>query len=58
MGYNVMDIEAAKEHGIPVTNIPVYGTDAVAQLTFAILLDICYHAGNAGRAKMPCISYF
>lgn len=42
-GYNVVDIEAAKEKGIPVTNVPTYGTQAVAQFVFALLLDICHH---------------
>ncbi len=42
-GYNVVDIEAAKEKGIVVTNIPTYGTDAVAQMTFALLLEMCHH---------------
>ena len=32
-GYNVIDIEAARERGIPVSNIPAYGTDAVARLS-------------------------
>lgn len=49
-GYNVIDIEAAKEQGIPVTNIPSYGTDAVAQFTFAMLLDICHHAAHHSQA--------
>ncbi|MEH2959764.1 D-2-hydroxyacid dehydrogenase [Candidatus Merdisoma sp. JLR.KK006] len=49
-GYNVIDIEAAKERGIPVSNIPAYGTDAVAQFTFALLLDICHHAAHHSRA--------
>lgn len=49
-GYNVIDIEAAREHGIPVSNIPAYGTDAVAQFTFAMLLDICHHAAYHSRA--------
>ena len=49
-GYNVIDIEAAKKHGIPVTNIPAYGTDAVAQFTFAMLLDICHHAAHHSQA--------
>ena len=38
-GYNVLDMEAARE-GIVVTNIPAYSTDAVAQFTFALLLEI------------------
>ncbi|QOY34245.1 D-2-hydroxyacid dehydrogenase [Anaerobacillus isosaccharinicus] len=42
-GYNVVDIQAAKEKGIVVTNIPTYGTDAVAQMTFALLLEMCHH---------------
>jgi glycerate dehydrogenase len=42
-GYNVVDVEAAKEHNIPVSNIPVYGTAAVAQMVFALLLEVCHH---------------
>ncbi|MDK2799263.1 MAG: glycerate dehydrogenase [Clostridiales bacterium] len=42
-GYNVVDVEAAKEKGIPVTNIPTYGTTAVAQMAFALLLEVCHH---------------
>ncbi len=39
-GYNVLDMGAAREKGIVVTNIPAYSTDAVAQFTFALLLEI------------------
>jgi len=39
-GYNVVDIEAARSRGIPVTNIPEYGTDSVAQHVFALLLEL------------------
>lgn len=42
-GYNVVDIEAAKGLGIAVANIPTYGTTAVAQFTFALLLELCHH---------------
>lgn len=40
-GYNVVDTAACRERNIPVTNIPAYGTDAVAQFTFALLLELC-----------------
>lgn len=39
-GYNVLDMGAAREKGVVVTNIPAYSTDAVAQFTFALLLEI------------------
>jgi len=45
-GYNVVDIEAAKAKGIPVTNIPAYGTDTVAQFTIGLLLEICLNIGH------------
>jgi len=44
-GYNVVDVEAARERGIVVTNIPDYSTASVAQFTFALLLEMCHHAG-------------
>lgn len=44
-GYNVVDVDAAKSKGIPVCNIPTYGTAAVAQMVFALLLEICQHVG-------------
>ncbi|MDD7770016.1 D-2-hydroxyacid dehydrogenase [Suipraeoptans intestinalis] len=49
-GYNVVDIEAAKEGGIPVSNIPTYGTDAVGQFAIALLLEICHHIGHHSQA--------
>ena len=42
-GYNVIDIAKARELGIPVSNIPAYSTDAVAQLVFALLLELTNH---------------
>ena len=45
-GYNVVDIAAAKERGIPVANIPDYGTHSVAQLTFALLLELVHRTGH------------
>lgn len=44
-GYNVVDTQAARKLGISVANIPTYGTSAVAQFTFALLLEICHHVG-------------
>lgn len=49
-GYNVVDIEAAKDLGITVTNIPSYGTTAVAQMTMALLLEMCHHVGEHNRS--------
>ncbi|MDC7236246.1 MAG: D-2-hydroxyacid dehydrogenase [Sphaerochaetaceae bacterium] len=45
-GYNVVDVKSAKEHGVIVTNIPTYGTTAVAQFVFALLLELCHRVGH------------
>ena len=45
-GYNVVDTAAAKERGIPVCNVPDYGTAAVAQFTFGLLLELCHRIGH------------
>lgn len=45
-GYNVVDVECAKELGITVTNIPSYGTEAVAQFAISLLLEICGRVGH------------
>ena len=44
-GYNVVEVEAAAQLGILVSNIPTYGTDSVAQMVFALLLELCHHVG-------------
>ena len=49
-GYNVVDIEAARRRAIPVANVPEYGTSAVAQHTFALLLELCHRVGDHARA--------
>ena len=49
-GYNIVDVAAAKEKGIPVTNIPTYGTDAGGQFANALLLEICHHIGYHSQA--------
>ena len=45
-GYNVVDCACAKEKGIPVTNVPAYGTASVSQFSIALLLEICHHIGH------------
>lgn len=49
-GYNIVDIAAAKEKGIPVSNIPTYGTAAVSQYAIALLLELCHHIGEHSDA--------
>lgn len=49
-GYNVVDTAAARELGVTVTNIPAYSTDSVAQLVFALLLEICHNVGHHSNA--------
>jgi glycerate dehydrogenase len=44
-GYDAVDVGAAALKGIPVSNVPVYGTDSVAQFVFAMLLHLCHCVG-------------
>lgn len=49
-GYNVIDIKAAAEKGIVVSNVPSYGTAAVAQFAIALLLEVCHHVAHHSEA--------
>jgi glycerate dehydrogenase len=62
-GYHVVDIDAARRRGIPVSNVPVYATDSVAEFVFALLLELSHqaahhselvHAGEWTRSKDFC----
>ena len=48
-GYNVVDYEYAREKGIPVVNVPSYGTQIVSQYALGLLLEICSHYGYHGQ---------
>jgi glycerate dehydrogenase len=49
-GYDVVDISAARDRGIPVSNVPTYGTDTVAQHVFALILELTNHVGEYARS--------
>ncbi|MBX3024159.1 D-2-hydroxyacid dehydrogenase [bacterium] len=49
-GYNVVDVAAARARGVPVANVPVYGSVDVAQHTLALLLELCHRVGDHARA--------
>lgn len=49
-GYNTIDVEAAREKGITVCNVPFYCVETVAQQTFALLLELCNHTGAISAA--------
>lgn len=45
-GYNVVDYDYAREKGIPLANVPAYGTASVSQFSIALLLEVCHHIGH------------
>lgn len=49
-GYNIVDTAYARTKDIPVMNVPVYGTDNVAQYAIALLLEACSHVGHHDRS--------
>jgi glycerate dehydrogenase len=49
-GFDEIDLKAARERNIIVTNVPTYGTASVAQLVFALLLELCHHVGLHSKA--------
>lgn len=64
-GTNVVDLEAARDHGVTVTNVPGYGTPSVAQHVFALLLELTHHTGHHAQsvrdgrwASCPDFSYW
>jgi glycerate dehydrogenase len=64
-GYNIVDVAAAREHGVTVCNIPTYGTASVAQYATALLLELCHHVGRhsddaraGGWARSPDWCYW
>lgn len=51
-GVNIVDLAAARERGIVVSNVPAYSTDSVAQFTIALLLELCHHVGAHSDAVL------
>ena len=49
-GYNVVDYAYARKKGIPVVNVPTYGTASVSQFSIALLLEICHHIGHHSQS--------
>lgn len=48
-GYNIVDVQTAAERNIVVSNVPTYGTQSVAQMVFAHILNLTQHVGDHGR---------
>jgi glycerate dehydrogenase len=64
-GYNIVDVVAARERNVPVANVPTYGTKSVAQMTFALLLELTQRVGHHAQtvrdgrwAKSPDFCYW
>lgn len=64
-GYNVVDVAAARRHGVTVCNVPAYGTQMVAQFAIGLLLELCHHTWahsesvhNGDWAKSPDFCYW
>ena len=57
-GYDVIDLEAARRHGVTVCNVPAYSTLAVAQHTLALLLDIMLNSTVTATGRAVAISVF
>src|SRR5690606_37952136 len=51
-GYNIIDMDCAKQQNITVTNVPGYSTASVVQLTFSLLLELCYRTQRHSDAVM------
>lgn len=49
-GYNIVDVDTARACGVPVSNVPTYGTESVAQMTFAHILNLTQHVGHHARS--------
>src|SRR5262249_1812168 len=49
-GFDCVDTAAARRRGIPVSNVPEYGTNSVAQYVFALLLELCHHVARHAEA--------
>lgn len=49
-GFNVIDVAAARKQNIPVSNVPIYGTESVAQFVFALLLELSHNVGQHSQS--------